>query len=293
MLTIRSGQTPVRAVVFTPDGIALAVAHESGPVRVFHTARGALLGGWAERPGPITGLAVTPDGRSLVVGTIAGAIDVIPLDGRNLRPQPRRPGLRWGAWVGPLAVLPDGHTLVWLRDGGPQARDLTTAETRWTGPSFPFTSLSLSRDGRTLAAGRGFEGGGAAVLLDTASGDVIHDYGTFPAPVTAVALGPDGRTLAALSGPVLRVRSPEADDVRVGSADGPELRKVAFHPGGRLVAVAAADGAVRIFDAQTGAEGAAFDFGTGPATAVAFAPDGMRAAAGGEAGRVVVWDVDV
>jgi hypothetical protein len=48
---------------------------------------------------------------------------------------------------------------------------------------------------------------------------------------------------------------------------------------------------VRLWDIDSGRQRAAFDWGIGKVYAVAFAPDGMRAAAGGQQ-NIVVWDVD-
>jgi WD40 repeat protein len=51
---------------------------------------------------------------------------------------------------------------------------------------------------------------------------------------------------------------------------------------------------VRLLDADTLAEVRALDWGTGKARAVAFSPDGLRAAVSGDAGRgwVTVFDLD-
>ena len=43
---------------------------------------------------------------------------------------------------------------------------------------------------------------------------------------------------------------------------------------------------------SNGIERATFDWGLGPVTALAFAPDGLLCAAGDAAGQIAVWDVD-
>ena len=63
-----------------------------------------------------------------------------------------------------------------------------------------------------------------------------------------------------------------------------------YGPDGSLIAVAAGDG-LHLFDAATHRPVASIDaFGS---SEIVFAPDGMTYAAGGDAGRVVVCDVDV
>jgi hypothetical protein len=49
---------------------------------------------------------------------------------------------------------------------------------------------------------------------------------------------------------------------------------------------------VRFWETATWRECAALDGGVGPVPDVAFAPDGMRAAAAGRKGKIVVWDID-
>jgi WD40 repeat protein len=67
---------------------------------------------------------------------------------------------------------------------------------------------------------------------------------------------------------------------------------VGFLDGGRVVQTASSDGTVRTWDAVTGKERTRYDFGIGKLYCAAFAPDGLTCAAGGDNGRVVLWDAE-
>jgi WD40 repeat protein len=49
---------------------------------------------------------------------------------------------------------------------------------------------------------------------------------------------------------------------------------------------------VQFWDAATGEPLREFDWSIGNVTALAFAPDGLTAAAGSDRGQIVIWDVD-
>jgi hypothetical protein len=49
---------------------------------------------------------------------------------------------------------------------------------------------------------------------------------------------------------------------------------------------------VRLWDTGTWAAAGGYEWNIGKLRSVAVSPDGLRMAAGGEAGKVVVWDAD-
>lgn len=72
---------------------------------------------------------------------------------------------------------------------------------------------------------------------------------------------------------------------------GDGITDLAFAPDGELWALGHTDGTVRLRTRER--EVARFDWGIGRVASVAFAPDGLTCAAGGENGQIVLWDVDV
>jgi WD40 repeat protein len=72
-----------------------------------------------------------------------------------------------------------------------------------------------------------------------------------------------------------------------------EATQVAFDPAGNFLATAGNDGNIRYWDAHTWREIKRHDLEIGNVQTLTFAPDGMRCAAGGSSGAIVIWDVDV
>jgi WD40 repeat protein len=68
---------------------------------------------------------------------------------------------------------------------------------------------------------------------------------------------------------------------------------LAYHPDGRHLFATSNDTTVHVFDTHTWDRTGRFTWNLGRLRSVAVSPDGALAAAGGDRGEVVVWDVDV
>ena len=144
---------------------------------------------------------------------------------------------------------------------------------------------------------RAAEGGGPAyVTRDAGTGEAVAEAPAAGASFHALVQSADGRLLAGRWGAwvgVLPADDLGARPVKFRNDSGEGFTDLAFHPSGRYLAATSSDATVKLYDTATWQLARAFDWGVGRLRSVAFSPDGMLAAAGGEKGQVVVWDVDL
>jgi WD40 repeat protein len=199
--------------------------------------------------------------------------------------------------VGGICLSPDARTLFAATRGAIRRWDLSknTGLPSWRAKS-P-SSLAVSPDGRTLASTHplyplsgidAFQ----VVLWDIPTGRRRSRLTDCKEYFQGIAFSPDGARVAALANQSLWLWELPTEKVIAHHASKQHFMGLAFSPDGRLLATCANDGSVRFWDGSSGEPREAFDWKIGKVTCVAFAPDGMRAAAGGSVGDVVVWDVD-
>jgi WD40 repeat protein/serine/threonine protein kinase/tetratricopeptide (TPR) repeat protein len=117
-------------------------------------------------------------------------------------------------------------------------------------------------------------------------------------PVGCACFSPDGRRLAACGGKWGGGESGEFKvwDLATGQAllersgHGEEVKGVAFHPNGKLLASAGYDSTIKLWDLDTGLQVRTVPGRQGPVRCVAFSPDGKRLASGGNERTVKIWD---
>jgi WD40 repeat protein len=109
------------------------------------------------------------------------------------------------------------------------------------------------------------------------------------------AVSPDSAWVAFANGSLLCVQSVGDARLRTSTANANthQYTGLAFHPGGRVLAVTNNDKTVQVIDTRTWARTHSFTWEIGRMRSITFSPDGMLAAAGSDTGKVVVWDVDL
>jgi WD40 repeat protein len=296
------------SLAFTPDGETLAVGRPEA-VELWDTATGGLRRRLHVYQHHSASLAYAADGRSLLsAGTRRGGPDSYSVQGYMWDVATGRTTVEFAEPVlDPfgLACALDSHTLLWA----PNDTYLTTANTvtlidvpaehPWAVLEVPgpVHAAALALDGRTLAA---------AIRGD------VHVWGVGKLAAVSKPLSKRGDE-PHRRGRVLRAPTPPQtlpSVVLPGAAE--RIDAVAFTPDGRWLLAGGAVGSVRVwavpdlslpppppedFETETLPPPevrtvAAFDWGIGPVTALAVAPDGLTAAAGSRTGQVVVWDLD-
>ena len=157
--------------------------------------------------------------------------------------------------------------------------------------------LGVSPDNRLVAAGAHT---GDTYLVSVRGGETLAIFKRKrqkpdkASAVHRIAFSPQGQQLGVVVDGGLRVWDVKTMELLWEAEDNKaQVLDLAYHPAGNVIAVARIDGAAVFLDAMTGKVLHRYAWKVGQLNSVAFSPDGLTCAAGGEKGQVVVWDVDV
>ena len=209
-----------------------------------------------------------------------------------------------------VAVSPDKTTVAAGRANHVYLLDAKTGELKktFTDPTLKVPSgkpanaahislveaMAFSPDGKTLATGSFRE----VTLWDTASGAVKAHIGGFADRVVAIAYSPDGTRFATGGG------APTEDgEIKIFAADGKQVADiknghsdqvfgVCFSPDGKLLATAASDKFVKVFEVPSGKFVKSFEGHTQHVMDVGWTADGKKLASAGADELVKIWDYE-
>ncbi len=234
----------------------------------------------------VTAVSFRPDGNRIAAVGSSGTIKIWESDtGRELRT------LRGTGTTGRcLSWSPDGRRLASAdRDGFIRICDSETGE-ETARISHPAEHLSWSPDGTRIAAAGGSELVRIWVAADGQPASPVLNLGA----VCGIAWAPEGRRLAGVSvDGSLVVWDTQTGQVVFKVKQITQLSCVAFSPDGNRLATGGAEGIIRLHDALSGAERAAYCTDSTNVSSLAFHPDGRWLfAAGWRMGGVKIYDVE-
>jgi WD40 repeat protein len=306
----------VREVALSPDGKFLAGALADNTIKVWDLAAGkvraALEKAGSGNVGPLT---FSADGTMLAAGKGSEAV-VWNVEGGKVKARirpPTAPGVRGAAGiVEAVAFAPDGKTLAVASDGKAHFADLTggakvlpgaggkgLASIVHGGPA-SCRALAFRHDGKTLAVAgfvpERFRGGDRVrnvVFVDVATRKPqARPFPHNEAGLFCVALSPNGNWMA--RGGRTRVvylwAFPGGEgDIFVLEGHKADVRAVAFTADGKHLATAGDDGAVLVWEVETGKRVASLKLPGRKVRALVFADGGATLVAAAADGTVRVW----
>jgi WD40 repeat protein len=322
-------QEPALSLAFAPSGRTLAVGRPEA-IELWNTVNGKQRRRLNAYRHHSTSLAFAADGRTLLSVGTQTPVPVVIEEELVAVPGPQTDPVAGVPVAGPIHALTwdiksrkladnlvvatrqslglvcafDARTLLWShRD--PEADDHWNATLfdvparrprAVLAPPGPFHAAALAPGGRMLA---------------TAVRGNIHLWPVPDIPAALPADLPSGRRPAGpTKGRPALPAAPRLAPRRVLPGAAERVDAVAFSPDGRRLLAGTAVGSVCVWDVPDLPPApppddpeeavlpvkphavATFDWGVGPVTVLAVAPDGLTAAAGSRTGQVVVWDLD-
>jgi WD40 repeat protein len=282
------------SAAFSADGGLLATSDGSGIVRVWDISARRLVGVPLSTYHTVTGLALSPDGKTLAV---VGSGVQLWQTATGQRIGAALPASGHGGYRA-VAFSPDGTVLATLgADGTARIWNVTTRQENGAPmtvdePGALTGAVAFSPNGRTLAT---VSANGQARLWSVATDQALGKP-MAAGPATAVLVfSPDGTTLATAGGDGTVRLWDVATQQEIGTpmtADAQPVYAAAFSPDGGTLATAGGDGTTRLWDVATQQEiGTPMTAGTQPVYAAAFGSDGGTLATAGGDGTARVWDV--
>jgi WD40 repeat protein len=279
---------------FSAGGGLLATSNGHGTVRVWNVTARRPTGPPIASYHTVTGLALSPDGKTLAVAGSGVQLWQTATGQRLGTTLPSAGRSRYRA----VAFSPDGSMLATLgADGTARLWNVATQQEIGTpmsvdGRGVTVGAVAFTPNGRTLATAGA---DGQVQLWTVATRQRLGKPMAAGAGVTMLAFSADGATLAtAASDGSVRLWNvaTQQETGTAMTADAQPVYAAVFGPGGSMLATAGGDGNVRLWDAATQQQiGTPMSAGFQPVYAAAFGSQGSTLVTAGADGAARIWNV--
>jgi WD40 repeat protein/serine/threonine protein kinase len=276
-------------LVFLPDGRRALSGSEDRTVRLWDVHTGRQLRCFGEHADFVYYVAVSRDGRWAISGDRQGVLRLWDVEtGQELRRMQCRGG------CGGLAFSPDGRRALSVAGPGnlqlwelPGGKEINPA-VGFRDESHRVLRIAFSPDGRrVLVSARD----NLMRLWDVASGRELHRL-ELPQTIWGVAFSADGRQLLGAGGNHMALWDAQSGQEVRRFAGARGIWDAALSGDGHRVVTGGTDGAVRLWDVESGRELNYLRGHSGEVYGVALAPDGRAAVSGGLDGTARLWDLE-
>ena len=292
MLVMEGHAGSIHTLVFAPDGETLVSTGKEGGLRIWSPP--VMVREIPTDGKEVFHVSFTSDGQRIAYARADKFIYVCRPDGSSVLSLPPQRLTTTG-----LAFIPNDDTLLIALGDRLGTTFLPKPLILWDLKANivkPFNS-GISNGIHTVAAHRGKRLlGWVTDAHHCEVRDITKPTSLFRASLKAdarqMAFSPDGSLLAvAANWKIHLFHLGRKEELETLSHKG-IVSSLAFTPDGRRLLSGSWDQTVKIWDTQTGAEKASYNWELGRITTLTIAPDGLRAAAGGDRGLIVIWDVE-